>query len=70
MTLGDERAWLTGQRVSAWEYKMRINQTTFNQKIVYKYSIRNDDKDTTLWEREPSREFIVQDPSQYTGQLG
>tara|TARA_B110000285_G_C15051138_1_gene577049 strand:- start:176 stop:778 length:603 start_codon:yes stop_codon:yes gene_type:complete len=40
--------------------------------ICYKYSIRNDSKDNTVWEREPSRYIIIQNPEEtpYTGELG
>lgn len=40
--------------------------------ICYKYSIRNDQKDNAVWEREPSRYIIIQNPEEipYTGELG
>ena len=38
-----------------WEYGVVFKQGVCPEKIIYKYSIRNDKADTTIWEREPSR---------------
>ncbi len=40
------------------------------KKLTYKYSIKNDLSDYTIWEREPSRYLEIQDPNTYLGQLG
>jgi hypothetical protein len=47
--------WLTGEKVKPWEWSIEFGQTTCSKRICYKYSIRNDSKDDTVWEREPSR---------------
>lgn len=38
--------------------------------MTYKYSIRCEDSDYTIWEREPSRYLDIQPSSGYKGQLG
>lgn len=70
MTQGEEITWLTGQKVRPWEFRVRLSHTDFKQRVTYKYSIRNDDKDYTVWEREPSRYAQIQEPHMYTGELG
>eukprot|EP00347_Sterkiella_histriomuscorum_P011252 403373163 len=67
---GEEITWLTGQKVRPWEYRVRVQQSDFKQRITYKYSIRNDLKDYTIWEREPSRYAQIQEPGFYLGELG
>lgn len=70
MEHGEEITWLTGQKVRPWEFRVRQSQTEFQQRITYKYSIKNDAKDYTVWEREPSRYCHIQEPHLYEGQLG
>lgn len=38
--------------------------------ISYKYQIRNDNENTTFWEREPSRILSILDPKDYKGEQG
>jgi len=38
-------------------------------KIKYKYSIYNKEENHTVWEREPTRELVILDPNNYTGNL-
>ena len=47
--------WLTGEKVKPWKWLVTFKQIECPTKICYKYSIRNDSKDDTVWEREPSR---------------
>jgi hypothetical protein len=70
MDLGDERTWLTGEKVRPWEFKARFSTIKTPRRVVYKYSIRNDEEDTTVWEREPSRVLDIMDPNNYNGELG
>lgn len=70
MTYGEEMTWLTGQRVKPWEFRVRLSQVDFKQRITYKYSIKNDKEDYTIWEREPSRYAQIQEPYLYKGELG
>lgn len=71
MKQGLEMTWLTGQRVKPWEYSVRMSSEPDKLKrITYKYSIRCDETDLSIWEREPSRYVEVQDPSLYLGELG
>ena len=67
-----EIVWLTGMKVKPWEHFVTFDQMECPKHICYKYSIRNDKKDNTVWEREPSRYIIIQNPEEtpYTGQLG
>jgi hypothetical protein len=56
MKKGDEVVWLTGERVRPWEHKIHLNSSEDTlMNFDYKYSIRNETKDITVWEREPSR---------------
>ena len=55
MQKGLERVWLTGESVNPWEYNVRLSTTKTLNRIVYKYSVRNNRNDYTVWEREPSR---------------
>ena len=50
-----EVVWLTGMKVRPWEWGVIFNQNICPKHICYKYSIRNDKQDDTVWEREPSR---------------
>mmetsp|Transcript_14764 Transcript_14764/g.14361 ORF Transcript_14764/g.14361 Transcript_14764/m.14361 type:complete len:297 (-) Transcript_14764:36-926(-) len=70
MDVGQERVWLTGQKVSPWDFVMTHSMADIPEKIEYKYSIINDEDVYAIWEREPSREIRVQDPSTYKGELG
>ena len=67
-----EVVWLTGEKVKPWKWLVTFNQTECPKHICYKYSIRNDYKDDTVWEREPSRYCNIQDPEEipYNGELG
>ena len=47
--------WLTGEAVKPWEYHVSFKSEYCPEKLTYKYSVRNDEQDTTVWEREPSR---------------
>jgi hypothetical protein len=47
--------WLTGEAVKPWDYHVSFKSEYCPEKLTYKYSVRNDDQDTTVWEREPSR---------------
>jgi hypothetical protein len=66
----EDIVWLTGEKVRPWEFKVHFHQGVCPKYIKYKYSVRNDAEDTTVWEREPSRELDLQDPGTYKGQLG
>lgn len=55
MKKGNEITWLTGEKVRPWELKLRHSTVKTPRRVVYKYSIRNDAEDYTIWEREPSR---------------
>lgn len=66
----NEIVWLTGQKVKPWVLPVTFKQGECPKKITYKYLIRNDKVDTTVWEREPSRYLDIQDPNDYRGQLG
>jgi hypothetical protein len=68
----NEVVWLTGMKVKPWEWFVHFNQIECPKKICYKYSIRNDTKDDTVWEREPSRYVIIANPetTPYKGELG
>ena len=65
-----EVVWLTGEKVMPWEFYVKFKHGECPTKIIYKYLIRNDMSDTTVWEREPSRVLDIQDPNSYRGQLG
>mmetsp|Transcript_17659 Transcript_17659/g.29840 ORF Transcript_17659/g.29840 Transcript_17659/m.29840 type:complete len:229 (+) Transcript_17659:558-1244(+) len=65
-----EVVWLTGERVRPWDFSVNFKQGECPQRIIYKYSIRNDSEDTTVWEREPSRVLEICDPNLYHGELG
>ena len=60
-----EEVWLTGEKVRPWEFQTTFEQDDCPERIIYKYSIRNDEEDTTIWEREPSRVLDIQDPDLY-----
>lgn len=62
--------WLTGEKVRPWEFFVTFKQGVCPKYIKYKYSVRNDLKDTNVWEREPSRVLDLQDPNSYRGELG
>ena len=51
----DEIVWLTGEKVRPWEMLVKFKHGECPPKICYKLLIRDDMKDTTVWEREPSR---------------
>mmetsp|Transcript_28448 Transcript_28448/g.21255 ORF Transcript_28448/g.21255 Transcript_28448/m.21255 type:complete len:118 (+) Transcript_28448:447-800(+) len=70
MSLGQEKPWLTGAKVRAWEYSINGHMPSFPDKVEYKYSIQNEEDEYIIWEREPSREIRIQDPQTYTGHLG
>ena len=59
-------------KVKPWEWYVHFNQKVCPKHICYKYSIRNESKDDTVWEREPSRYVIIANPEekQYNGELG
>ena len=67
MKYGEERIWLTGQKVKPWEFLLKVKSSTFTGRLVYKYSIMNDSSQYTIWEREPSRMLVSQNPSDYIG---
>ena len=54
-----EVVWLTGEKVRPWELPVRYKQGECPPRIAYKYLIRNDEKQTTVWEREPSRALEI-----------
>ena len=62
-----EVVWLTGEKVHPWEFPVMFRQNEIPNRIIYKYSIRNEKKDTYVWEREPSRVLEVPDPNEYQG---
>ena len=70
MSLGPEIVWLTGMKVRPWLFSVTFKHGECPPKIIYKYSVRNDKEDTTIWEREPSRVLDLQDPAGYRGELG
>ena len=50
-----EVTWLTGEKVRPWEFFTTFKHGVCPTKIIYKLLYRNDEKDTNVWEREPSR---------------
>lgn len=70
MSVGPEVVWLTGARVKPWVFPVTFKHGECPPKIIYKYSVRDDGADTTIWEREPSRVLDLQDPNGYKGELG
>ena len=62
--------WLTGEKVRPWQFPVTYKQGECPGKITYKYLVRNDKRDTNVWEREPSRKLDLQDPNNYQGELG
>jgi hypothetical protein len=66
----NEIVWLTGEKVKPWEFNVKFKQGECPSRICYKFLIRDDGADTTVWEREPSRFLDIQDPSGYRGELG
>ena len=50
-----EVTWLTGEKVVPWEFFTQFKHGVCPPKITYKLLFRNDEKDTNVWEREPSR---------------
>ena len=62
MKKGEERVWLTGEKVRPWEISVRFSQLDLPQRICYKYSLYNEQKDQIVWEREPSRYLEIVDP--------
>ena len=58
MYLGQEIAWLTGQKLTPWVFELELEQKDI-KRITYKYSIRCEEKDYSIWEREPSRYIEV-----------
>ena len=56
--------------VKPWELEVTFKQGECPNRIVYKYSIRDDKLDTTVWEREPSRFLEIKDPSSYSVEKG
>lgn len=65
MSKGPYREWLTGELVQPWEICVRFSRVSFPPQLVYKYSLWNELDDTVVWEREPSRYLVLQDPSDY-----
>lgn len=70
MSVGEEIVWLTGEKVRPWVYPVTYKQGECPKYIKYKYSIMNDSKNETVWEREPSRVLNLKDPNEYRGELG
>lgn len=62
--------WLTGEKVRPWEFRVAFKHGVCPRKIIYKYSVRNETKETNVWEREPSRVLDLQEPNDYRGELG
>ena len=62
--------WLTGEKVRPYNMPVTFKHGVCPTRITYKYLIRNDQKNTTVWEREPSRFMDIQDPKDYRGELG
>lgn len=70
-----------GDQIQPWkvEVQMKNNESgddgkwkpwTNTNLIHYNYVLKNKPKNVHINEREPERKFIIQDPHQYTGQLG
>jgi hypothetical protein len=53
--------------VRPWEFVIKLSQLELTQRITYKYSIKNDKEDYTIWEREPSRYAQIGLPHLYQG---
>ena len=70
MKLGHEITWLTSQVVRPWVFPVTFKHGECPPSIKYKYSFMNDEKNEPVWEREPSRQLIIMDPSRYRGELG
>jgi hypothetical protein len=66
----EEVVWLTGEKVRPYNMPVTFKYGVCPTRITYKYLIRNDQKNTTVWEREPSRFMDIQDPKDYRGELG
>jgi hypothetical protein len=67
MQRGKPRKWLTGNIIEPWELpKLRFTHASMPQKLTYKYSILNEYDDVIIWEREPSRNLLILEPSDYT----
>jgi len=70
MEVGNERIWLTGEKVKPWEMQrvrwsnVPDSGSKMPDKLIYKYSLYNQ-KEETIWEREPSRELKILDPKDY-----
>ena len=65
-----EIKWLTGTTVRPWVFSVRQRQSDLKMLITYKYSIYCQEKDQSVWEREPSRYVNIQKPEEYSGELG
>lgn len=50
-----EVVWLTQEKVRPWVFDVSFKQDVCPKYIKYKYSVRDDTHDTSVWEREPSR---------------
>ncbi len=69
MTLGPQKIWLTGESVRPWIMDVRFSQSSFPNKLIYKYSFSNETSDEVVWEREPSRCLEILEPSSYKPEL-
>lgn len=56
--------------VCPYEFKVQYNMEKLPKRLKYKYSIHDNTKDRTVWEREPTRELQLLDPTEYRGELG
>ena len=61
---------MTGEFVRPWIYDVTYRMKDLQRKIKYKYSIYDESKQHTVWEREPSRMLRIRDPNSYRGELG
>ena len=66
MPIGASRRWLTGETVQPWELKgVRYSHEQMPERLIYKYSLYDSERDVAIWEREPSRELRILPPEQY-----
>ena len=65
-----EVVWLTGMKVKPWQWATTFSQVKTAKHICYKYSFKNEEKGTVVFEREPSRFVDIQEPQHYHGELG
>ena len=64
MDIGPEEVWHTGEKVRPWVFDTTLSWEEKN--FEYKYSLYDSTKDSSMWEREPSRRLVLTHPSEYS----